>query len=70
MIEHVMAFGIGPVVAVALIASTALVAFPIIYWVQDRRRRGLPLSVAGIAGAAIVGLLAVVMILLFMWLKP
>ena len=46
-----------PVAAVALLASTALVAFPIIYWVQDRRRRGLPLSVAGVT------------LLMFIWLK-
>jgi ABC-type Fe3+-siderophore transport system permease subunit len=58
--------------AFVMMAATAaaLVAFPIVYWIQDRRRRGLPTSATGVAGVAILGLLTVGMIVLFMWWRP
>jgi hypothetical protein len=58
------------VLIVAVAAGSALIGFPLYYWVQDRRRRGQPVAVSGIAGVLIVGLLGVVAVWLFVLMRP
>jgi hypothetical protein len=53
-----------------LVAAAALIGFPIYYWIQDRRRRGQPLAISGIAGALLLGLLGVVAVWLFILARP
>ena len=53
------------VLLVALAAGAALFAFPIYYWIQDRRRRGEPVTTVGLLGVAILEVLTLAAMWLF-----
>ena len=65
-----MLFVLVLMVLAAVAAGAALLGFPIYYWVQDRRRRGMPVAASGLLGAAIIGLLGVVAIWVFLTARP
>jgi hypothetical protein len=62
--------GVAPAVLALIALYGTLLAFPIYFWIQDRRRRGERLATWWLLGPALIGLLGALATLLFLLAKP